>query len=75
MNICVGGELDGQVIEHEGRFLKASAINPELTSEYQKQLFIQGDDKYHCWLDTSMPFSEACDQAIFRFRKHKGYIS
>ncbi|MEW7100858.1 hypothetical protein [Acinetobacter baumannii] len=30
MNICVGGELDGQKIEKEGRLLKASDIDPSL---------------------------------------------
>jgi len=28
MNICVGGELDGQTIEKEGRLFKASDIDP-----------------------------------------------
>lgn len=33
MNICVGGELDGQKIEKEGRLLKASEIDPTFTTE------------------------------------------
>ncbi len=28
MYICVGGELDGQKIEKEGRLFKASEIDP-----------------------------------------------
>lgn len=38
MNICVGGELDGQMIEKEGRLLKASEIDPSFETEYYKQI-------------------------------------
>ena len=38
MNICVGGELDGQKIEKEGRLLKASDIDPSFKTEYYKQV-------------------------------------
>ncbi|KYQ83284.1 hypothetical protein AWW72_14875 [Acinetobacter sp. NRRL B-65365] len=75
MNICIGGDLDGQVIEQEGRALKASTINPEFKTEYYKQLYIKGDEKYHCWLDTSMDLGEATEKASYLFRKKKGYIS
>ena len=38
MNICVGGELDGQKIDKEGRLLKASDIAPSFKTEYYKQV-------------------------------------
>lgn len=75
MNICIGGELDGQVIKKEGRLLKASDLNPEFKTEYYKQLYIKGDDIYHCWIDTTLDLGEATKKAGTLFRKKKGYIS
>lgn len=37
MNICVGGELDGQVIEKEGKLLNAFNIDQSFKTEYYKQ--------------------------------------
>ena len=75
MNICIGGDLDGQVVEKEGRLLKASDVNPEFKTEYYKQLYIKGDDKYHCWLASTMDLGEATQKAGYLFRKKMGYIS
>lgn len=75
MNICIGGDLDEQVIEHDGYFLKAATVNPDFKSEYYKQLFIQGDNKWYCWLETSIDLSEASDKAFFLFRKNNGLVS
>ncbi|OTU00145.1 hypothetical protein CAT67_11480 [Acinetobacter baumannii] len=50
MNICVGGELDGQKIEKEGRLLKASEIDPTFTTEYYKQVFNRDNTVFHFWL-------------------------
>ncbi|EPF6052207.1 hypothetical protein L5R14_003313 [Acinetobacter baumannii] len=50
MNICVGGELDGQMIEKEGRLLKASDIAPSFTTEYYKQVFNRDNTVFHFWL-------------------------
>ena len=47
MNICVGGELDGQKIEKEGRLLKASDIDPSFKTEYYKQVFNRDNINYH----------------------------
>lgn len=75
MNICIGGDLDGQVIEKEGMSLKANSINSDFKSEYFKQLFIQGDNKYRCWIDTTMPFGEATNQVFELIRRKNGYNS
>ncbi|WPE82787.1 hypothetical protein SB581_07400 [Acinetobacter baumannii] len=74
MNICIGGELDGQVVEKKGRLLKASDLNPEFKTEYYKQLYIKGVDKYHCWIDTTLDLGEATKKAGTLFREKKGYI-
>lgn len=50
MNICVGGELDGQTIEKEGRLLKASDIDPLFKTEYYKQVFNRDNTVFHFWL-------------------------
>ncbi|MDO7434573.1 hypothetical protein Q5X65_15670 [Acinetobacter baumannii] len=50
MNICVGGDLDGQKIEKEGRLLKASDIDPTFTTEYYKQVFNRDNINYKFWL-------------------------
>lgn len=75
MNICIGGNLDGQIIEQEGRSLKASTINSEFKSEYYKQMYIMGDDKYHCWIDVALDLGKATEIVGTLFRKKKGYIS
>ncbi|EXD56003.1 hypothetical protein J923_3839 [Acinetobacter baumannii 25493_10] len=50
MNICVGGDLDGQVIEKEGRLLKASDIDPSFKTEYYKQIYNRDNTVFHFWL-------------------------
>ncbi|MFW1705924.1 hypothetical protein [Acinetobacter baumannii] len=50
MNICVGGELDGQMIEKEGRLLKASDIDPSFKTEYYKQVFNRYNTVFLFWL-------------------------
>ncbi|MDV4217403.1 hypothetical protein MSC32_06905 [Acinetobacter baumannii] len=50
MNLCVGGELDGQMIEKEGRLLKASDIDPSFKTEYYKQVFNRDNTVFLFWL-------------------------
>ncbi len=50
MYICVGGELDGQKIEKEGRLLKASDLDPSFKTEYYKQVFNRANVNYRFWL-------------------------
>lgn len=58
MNICVGGELDGQTIEKVGRLLKASDINPAFTTEYYKQIFNRDNVNYQFWLSIGSDLHE-----------------
>ncbi|MFL9560877.1 hypothetical protein [Acinetobacter baumannii] len=58
MNICVGGELDGQVIEKEGRLLKASDINPSFQTEYYKQIYNRENVVYQFWLPVGSDLHE-----------------
>ncbi|EOT7397059.1 hypothetical protein ACWJ7G_000779 [Acinetobacter baumannii] len=54
MNICVGGELDGQTIEKEGRLFKASDIDPSFKTEYYKQVFNRDNTVFHFWLPMAL---------------------
>ncbi|MCZ2937228.1 hypothetical protein ABTK04_17420 [Acinetobacter baumannii] len=58
MNICVGGELDGQKIEKEGRLLKASDIDPSFKTEYYKQIYGRSNIIYEFWLPVGSDLHE-----------------
>ncbi|HGW4638632.1 hypothetical protein [Acinetobacter baumannii] len=58
MNICVGGDLDGQVIEKEGKLLKASDIDPSFKTEYYKQIYGRSNIIYEFWLPVGSDLHE-----------------
>lgn len=58
MNICVGGELDGQKVEKEGRLLKASEIDPSYKTEYYKQISNRDNINYQFWLPVGSDLHE-----------------
>ncbi len=58
MNICVGGELDGQKIEIEGKLLKASDIDPSFKTEYYKQIYNRDNVIYQFWLPVGSDLHE-----------------
>lgn len=58
MNICVGGELDGQKIEKEGKLLKASDIDPSFKTEYYKQVYNRSNIEYRFWLPVGSDLHE-----------------
>ncbi len=71
MNICVGGELDGQKIEKEGRLLKASDIDPSFRSEYYKQVFNRDNINYHFWLPIGSNLHEMSERVLDILRASK----
>ncbi|HAV2916321.1 hypothetical protein [Acinetobacter baumannii] len=71
MNICVGGELDGQVIEKEGRLLKASDIDPSFKTEYYKQVFNRDNINYHFWLSIGSNLHEMSKRVLDILRASK----
>ncbi|EPJ6528134.1 hypothetical protein KG272_003816 [Acinetobacter baumannii] len=71
MNICVGGELDGQKIEKEGRLLKASEIDPTFTTEYYKQVFNRDNINYHFWLPIGSHLHEMSERVLDILRAPK----
>ncbi|MEQ1067243.1 hypothetical protein ABLB96_15075 [Acinetobacter sp. XH1741] len=58
MNICVGGELDGQVIEKEGKLLKASDFDSSFETEYYKQIYNRDNIVYQFWLPVGSDLHE-----------------
>ncbi|EMN2537133.1 hypothetical protein RZ964_003021 [Acinetobacter baumannii] len=71
MNICVGGELDGQKIEKEGRLLKASEIDPTFTTEYYKQVFNRDNTVFHFWLPIGSDLHEMSEKVLNILRARK----
>ncbi|EPU5470995.1 TPA: hypothetical protein ACSBZ5_003735 [Acinetobacter baumannii] len=71
MNICVGGELEGQVIEKEGRLLKASNIDPSFKTEYYKQVFNRDNINYHFWLPIGSNLHEMSKRVLGILRASK----
>ncbi|AWO15050.1 hypothetical protein [Acinetobacter baumannii] len=71
MFICVGGELDGQKIEKEGRLLKASDIDPTFTTEYYKQVFNRDNINYRFWLPIGSNLHEMSEKVLNIIRSPK----
>ncbi|MFP0984714.1 hypothetical protein ABTF18_13905 [Acinetobacter baumannii] len=71
MNICVGGELDGQVIEKEGRLLKGSDIDPSFKTEYYKQVFNRDNTVFHFWLPIGSDLHEMSEKVLNILRARK----
>lgn len=58
MNICIGGDLDGEVVNNrEGTFFEASEIYPGKQSTYNRQSYKIGENIYWFWLCAEMPYS------------------
>ncbi|MDC4674000.1 hypothetical protein NQ799_14025 [Acinetobacter baumannii] len=71
MNICVGGELDGQKIEKEGRLLKAFDLDPSFSTEYYKQIFNRDNTVFHFWLPIGSDLHEMSEKVLGILRAPK----
>ncbi|MDN8181394.1 hypothetical protein QZK00_17300 [Acinetobacter baumannii] len=71
MNICVGGELDGQTIEKEGRLLKASDIDQSFSTEYYKQVFNRDNTVFHFWLPIGSDLHDMSEKVLSILRAPK----
>ncbi|OBA12116.1 hypothetical protein A9988_09875 [Acinetobacter calcoaceticus] len=71
MNFCVGGELDGQKIEKEGRQLRASDIDPSYTTEYYKQVFNRDNTVFHFWLPIGSDLHDMSEKVLNILRAPK----
>ncbi len=71
MNICVGGELDGQEIDKEGKLLKASDIDPSFKTEYYKQIYNRDNINYQFWLPVGSNLHEMSNKVLEILRTPK----
>lgn len=71
MFICVGGDLDGQKIEKEGRLLKASDIDQSYTTEYYKQVFNRDNTVFHFWLPIGSDLHDMSEKVLNILRAPK----
>nr|WP_174507557.1 hypothetical protein [Acinetobacter sp. Marseille-Q1620] len=62
MNICIGGDLDGKVVELNKKCFKAQEIEPDKKTEYYQQKYILDDRTYYFWLDLDLKLREATDR-------------
>ncbi|WP_343501221.1 hypothetical protein [Acinetobacter baumannii] len=71
MNISIGGELDWQKIEKEGKFLKASDIDPSFKTEYYKQIFNRDNINYKFWLPIGSDLHDMSEKVLNILRAPK----
>lgn len=64
MNICIGGDLDGEVVNNrEGTYFEASEIDSSKQSTYNRQTYIVGENTYRFWLCAELPYRETTEIA------------
>lgn len=64
MNICIGGDLDGEVVNNrEGTYFEAHEIDPGKQSTYNRQSYIVGENTYRFWLCAELPYMETTEIA------------
>ena len=71
MNICIGGDLDGQIVDLKKSHFKASEIEEDKVSEYRKQTYIFGDNLYYFWISSDLDLSEATKRIELILQKSK----
>ncbi|WP_000275030.1 hypothetical protein [Acinetobacter baumannii] len=76
MYICIGGDLDGEVINNrEGTIFEASEIDPGKQSTYNRQSYIVGENTNRFWLCAEMPYSETTKIANKYLGEKYSYLS
>ncbi|MCX0332242.1 hypothetical protein NVT87_15345 [Acinetobacter radioresistens] len=76
MKICIGGDLDGEVVNNrEGTFFKASEIDSGKQSTYNRQSYIVEKIIYQFWLCAELPYSETTKIANKYLAEKYPYLS
>lgn len=76
MFICIGGDLDGEVVNNrEGTFFEASEIYPGKQSTYNRQSYIVGENTYRFWLCAELSYMEATEVAGKHLAEKHPYLS
>lgn len=71
MNICIGGDLDGQVIDLDKTSFKAKDVEEGKTSEYRRQPFILENKTFRFWIAKDIRFDVASGRVEKILRKPK----
>ena len=59
MYICIGGDLDGEVVtDREGTYFEAHEIKSGKKSTYNRQTYIVGENTYRFWLCAELTYAE-----------------
>lgn len=58
MYVCIGGDLDGKIVERYGPHLKASVVEKDKSSKYYKQRYIFEGNEYLFWIVYGLNFDE-----------------
>ncbi|AQZ81953.1 hypothetical protein Acal01_00011 [Acinetobacter calcoaceticus] len=76
MFICIGGDLDGEVVNNrEGTFFKASEIDTSKESTYNRQSYIIGENTYRFWLCAELTYAETTKIANDYLAQKHPYLS
>ncbi|MER8074768.1 hypothetical protein [Acinetobacter pittii] len=76
MFICIGGDLDGEVVKNrEGTFFKANEIDTSKQSTYNCQSYIIGKNAYRFWLCAELTYAEATKKANDYLAQKYSYLS
>lgn len=76
MNVCVGGDLDGEVVEgREGTYFEASELDSSKKSTYNRQSYIVGENTYRFWLCAELPYMETTEIAGKHLAEKYKYLS
>ncbi|MGN5723668.1 hypothetical protein ACNQO9_00280 [Acinetobacter calcoaceticus] len=76
MNICVGGDLDCEVVNsREGTYFEASEIDSSKKSTYNRQSYIVEGNTYRFWLCAELPYMEITKIAGKHLAEKYNYLS
>ena len=71
MNICIGGDLDGQVVDLKKANFKGKEVQDNSATEYRKQTYIFEDGLYYFWIANDLSLSEATKRIELILQKPK----
>ena len=74
MNICIGGDLDGQVVDLKKAYFKGKEVQDNSASEYRKQTYIFEDGLYYFWIANDLSLSEATKRIELILQKPKNWL-
>ncbi len=71
MNICIGGDLDGRVIELDKPCFNAKEVNKTKSTNYIKQMYVIDGDVYYFLRDAELKLWEVTQRIEILLAKAK----